>query len=85
VVAAHLAVEGADQEPVQLQQTDQEVTHVSSPSPACALLATEAPLQTTVELRAEFREGRGCGRWEGADDHLAAGGQEVEVLSAQVA
>jgi len=42
-------------------------------------------LQTTVELRAEFREGRGCGRWEGADDHLAAGGQEVEVLSAQVA
>ena len=82
MVAAHLAVERADQEPVQLQQADQEVAHVSSPSPAWS---TEAPLQTTVELGAEFRVRRGGRRREGADDHLAAGREDGEALTAQMA
>ena len=45
---------------------------------------TEAPLQTTVELGAEFRVRRSDGRRECADDHLAAGGQGGETLTAQV-
>jgi len=46
---------------------------------------TETPLQTTVELGAEFRI-RGCsGRGEGAHDHLAAGREDGETFTAQVA
>ena len=84
MVAADLSVERADQEPVQPQQADQQVAqsaHRPSPVP-CG--STEAPLQTTVELRAEFRVRRARRRREGADDHVAAGRESVEALAAQV-
>jgi hypothetical protein len=45
----------------------------------------QAPLQTTVEIGAEFRVRRAGGRREGADDELATGRQEGQALTAQVA
>jgi hypothetical protein len=85
VVAAHLAVEGADRYAVQPQQADQEVLHLSSPSPLTALRPNEDPLETTVEVGAEFRVRRLGRRGEGADDHLAAGRKVGESFTAQVA
>ena len=46
---------------------------------------TEAPLQTTVELDAEFRVRRGGRGRESADDDLATEREVGEVLTAQVA
>ena len=45
---------------------------------------TESPLETTVEVGAEFLVRRARGRRECADDHLGACRQERETLAAQV-
>ena len=46
---------------------------------------TQAPLQTTVELRAEFRVRRAHRRRECAHDDLAADREVGEAITAQVA
>ena len=47
-------------------------------------MLAEGPLETTVEVRAEFRVRRGRGGGESADDHLAAGWERGEVLADEV-
>jgi hypothetical protein len=85
VVATHLAVERADEQAVQAQETDQQVAHRSAHRPRLgATLGVEGPLQTTVEVGAEFLVRRVAGRRERAHDEPAAGRQLVEAVAAQV-
>jgi hypothetical protein len=84
VIAADLAVQGTDEESVKAQQADQQVPHRSAHRPGLRGVDTEDPLQTTVEIRAEFLVRRlGCGR-ESTHDQGAPGGEVHESRTAQV-